>query len=106
MNAIDSPGTGLQNQQLEPFLIEVMPGGGSCEDTITHPGQEFIYCLEGQIQYRVGEQTFNMSLGDSLLLDASQPHCFFNATDAPASLIMVFETGQRGNLAQLRHLDA
>ena len=88
---IESLGSGLRNQQLEPFLITVQPGHAVDTKPITHAGQEFVYCLEGRICYRVGEDAYRMEPGCSLLFDAGQPHYFWNNSDAPARLIFVFQ---------------
>jgi len=37
-------------------------------------GTQFIYVLEGQLNYRHGSKTFMMSTGDSLLFQADVPH--------------------------------
>ncbi|MAB15333.1 helix-turn-helix domain-containing protein [Parvibaculum sp.] len=39
-----------------------------------HEGIELIYLLEGEVEYRHGDQTFNMEPGDSLFFDADSPH--------------------------------
>ena len=75
---MESLGIGLHNQQIEPFLVTIEPGSNNRCDPITHPGQEFVYCLDGEIEYRIGDQAFCLTAGDSLLFEASQPHCFHN----------------------------
>ncbi len=60
-------------KQFEPFLItidkesEVFP-------TFEHPGTEFIYMLEGKIEYRHGQNTYVLSPGDSLTFRGEIPH--------------------------------
>jgi transcriptional regulator with XRE-family HTH domain len=39
-----------------------------------HEGIELIYLLEGEVEYRHGDQTFTMEPGDSLFFDADSPH--------------------------------
>lgn len=58
---------------VEPYLItlteksEIFP-------LFQHPGVEFIYVLEGEMTYRHGGQTFELSPGDSLFFDADVAH--------------------------------
>lgn len=58
---------------VEPYLItlseksEIFP-------LFQHGGVEFIYCLEGEMTYRHGGQTFEMKPGDSLFFDSDVPH--------------------------------
>lgn len=57
----------------EPFLItineesEVFP-------IFEHPGTEFIYMLEGQIEYRHGRNSYELEPGDSLTFRGDIPH--------------------------------
>ena len=57
----------------EPFLItidhesEVFP-------TFEHPGTEFLYMLEGIIEYRHGQNTYRLEPGDALTFQGNIPH--------------------------------
>jgi transcriptional regulator with XRE-family HTH domain len=57
----------------EPFLItidhesEVFP-------LFEHPGNEFIYMLEGEIEYRHGQNTYVLTPGDALTFRGDIPH--------------------------------
>ncbi len=102
---MESLGIGLLNQQLEPFLITVEPTIEDENDPIVHPGQEFVYCLDGEIEYRVGSQPYHLTPGDSLLFEATQPHSFRNISGAPATVLLVFQAIEGGHLARQRHLE-
>jgi transcriptional regulator with XRE-family HTH domain len=101
---IESLGIGLPYQQLEPFRMSLAPSATTFDDPITHPGEEFIHCLEGEIEYKVGTQSFHLSAGDSLLFDSLQPHCWKNLIQEPSILIMVFLTAQGDFSARQQHL--
>lgn len=88
---IESLGIGLRDQRLEPFLVTLESGAGAESELITHPGQEFVFCLEGQIEYRIGQESYRLDAGDSLLFEAAQPHRFLNTTDSPAVILLVFQ---------------
>ena len=103
---MESLGIGLRNQQLEPFMVTVEPGAGDDSESIVHPGQEFVYCLGGMIQYQLSEQTYHLEPGDSLLFDATQPHCFRNTGDSVARVLLIFQAVEGGNLARQRHLES
>jgi quercetin dioxygenase-like cupin family protein len=102
---LESLGTGLPNQQLEPFMLVLDPGAESVADPVTHPGEEFVYCLEGEVEYQVGDQVYWLEAGDSLLFEAQQPHKVFNATQAPAVLLLVLETANGRHLGWEHHLE-
>jgi transcriptional regulator with XRE-family HTH domain len=103
---MESLGIGLRNQQLEPFMVTVEPGAGDDSESIVHPGQEFVYCLGGMIQYHLSEQTYHLEPGDSLLFEATQPHCFRNTGDSVARVLLIFQAVEGGNLARQRHLES
>lgn len=102
---LESLGIGLRNQRLEPFLMTVEPGAGNIDEPITHPGEEFVHCLEGKIEYSVGDQTYRLGAGCSLLFEATQPHCFRSTTDVRSHLIIVFFAGEGAyHLGRQRHM--
>lgn len=102
---MESLGIGLHHQQLEPFMVTVEPGTQDSGESISHPGQEFVCCLEGSILYRVGEQTYALEAGDSLLFEATQPHHFQNVGDIPVRMLLVFQAAEGSHLARQRHLE-
>jgi len=84
-------GTGLQNQQLEPFLVTLEPGTGNIKEPVVHLGEEFVYCVAGNVEYRVNDVLYPLAAGDSLLFEAVYPHSYWNASPDPAILLMVFD---------------
>ena len=103
--ALESLGTGLPNQQLEPFLLSIEPGSGTMDDPIMHSGQEFVYCLAGKIEYFVEDQAYFLIPGDSLLLEATSPHSCRNSTQQPALILLIFQATPESHLARQRHLE-
>jgi transcriptional regulator with XRE-family HTH domain len=57
----------------EPFLI-TMDDESEIFPTFEHPGTEFIYVLEGQLEYRHGTQTYMLETGDSFTFRGDIPH--------------------------------
>lgn len=57
----------------EPFLIS-MDDASEVFPTFEHPGTEFIYMLQGKIEYRHGQQTYMLEPGDSLTFRGEVPH--------------------------------
>ncbi len=102
---IESLGIGLRHQRLEPFLVSLAPGSSGFEAPITHPGQEFVHCLEGQLEYKVGEETFWLETGDSLLFESLQPHNFLNRTEHMCRFILCIQAVGGSHLARQLHLE-
>jgi transcriptional regulator with XRE-family HTH domain len=60
-------------KNFEPFLI-TLEDSGEKFSTFEHAGTEFIYMLEGQLEYRVGEEVYSLEVGDSLTFRGEIPH--------------------------------
>ncbi len=84
--------------------MHITPDSGASE-TMMHPGQEFVYCLEGTVQYEVGNQTYDLQAGDSLMFHATQPHRFWNRGAAIARVLLIFQATEGNYLARQRHLE-
>ncbi len=73
---------------VEPYLItltresEVFP-------VFQHEGMEFIYMLEGRIDYRYSDKTYELSPGDSLFFDADAPHGPEELLDLPIRFLSI-----------------
>ena len=57
----------------EPFLITI-EDDTERYPTFEHPGTEFIYMLQGRIEYRVGQETYVLEPGDALTFQGEVPH--------------------------------
>ena len=60
-------------KKMQPFLFEVRRGEVK-HHSLSHTGEEFLYVLEGEIQFRVGNIEYGMRAGDSLYFDATEEH--------------------------------
>jgi len=60
-------------KKMQPFLFEVRKGEVK-HHSLSHTGEEFLYVLEGEIQFRVGNIEYGMRAGDSLYFDATEEH--------------------------------
>ena len=99
---MENLGSGLPNQQIEPFLLSIGPGSSSTRNQITHSGEEFIYMMRGSLTCRINEQDYPLEEGDSLLFLASQPHVYRNHTTRMAQMLIIFQP-MVGQLVAHRH---
>src|SRR6056300_735822 len=58
---------------VEPYLITLSEKSDTFE-TFQHSGIETIYMLEGEVEYRHGNNTFTLKPGDTLFFDSDAPH--------------------------------
>jgi quercetin dioxygenase-like cupin family protein len=54
-----------------------------------HPGFEFLYLLEGELELRHGDQSNTLEAGDAVYFDASTPHSYQCLGKKPAGAIIV-----------------
>ena len=88
---MENLGSGLPNQQIEPFLMTIQPGGSSTSGQITHSGEELVYVLSGALICRINEEEYPLEEGDSLLFLATQPHVYRNQTRKVAEVLIIFQ---------------
>ncbi len=79
----------LHKQNLEPFVIHLAPRSNNGGEQVIHTGQEMVYCLQGKVEYHIGEKNYLVNAGDFLLFEASQPHLWHNPYDEPAKFIVI-----------------
>lgn len=72
-NLLGHLGSSAAGVVVEPYLITLNEESDTFPD-FQHDGQEFIYMLAGEVEYRHGDRTFHMKPGDSLFFDADAPH--------------------------------
>src|SRR5919202_1753558 len=74
--------------------------GASCVEFTAAPGfdtglhvherlEETWYILDGQIEFRVGEETFEAASGACVFVPPRVPHAFANRTDTPATFLLI-----------------
>jgi quercetin dioxygenase-like cupin family protein len=74
---------------LEAQRIVVRPGGGS-EGAYSHPGEEFVYVLAGELTFWLDERRrFLLTGGDSLAFRSTRPHRWRNDGAVPTTLLWI-----------------
>ncbi|MEO1603029.1 MAG: cupin domain-containing protein, partial [Pseudomonadota bacterium] len=61
-----------------------------------HAGVEFLFMLEGEVSYRHGEQTYDLTPGDSLFFDPMALHGPLELRVLPAVYLSVIVTPKEG----------
>ena len=78
---------------MEPFLV-TMDDASEVFPTFAHAGTEFLYLLEGQLEYRHGNHTYTMEPGDSLTFEGDIPHGPEALLQVPIRLLSVINYGE------------
>lgn len=77
------------DKHMEPFHVTFEPKGKEDLLFFTHKGEEFIYILDGQLEFNYENETYSLGVGDSLYFDSSIPHAFRAIGKKPATAIDV-----------------
>lgn len=86
----ESLGYMVPDRSLDPYLAEFVPLKKDAEvRSHVHPGFEFLYVLNGQMEVAHGDQTDLLEAGDAAYFDASSPHSYRCVGKTPATAIIV-----------------
>lgn len=61
---------------------------------IHHSQDEFFYILEGEYQFQVGEERYEMKAGDTIFLPRNVPHAFVQLTERAKVLVSFMPAGK------------
>ena len=64
------------DKHMEPFQVQFEIKLKEDLVFFTHKGEEFVFILEGQLEFNYENETFLLEAGDSLYFDSSLPHAF------------------------------
>jgi transcriptional regulator with XRE-family HTH domain len=90
---IEALAPNLKQQNLHPVLVRLTPDEKSRRDLSFHPGDEFVYCLSGEIECEVGGEKIRLVQGDAVTYKAEMPHRLNNVAPAGSQALVVFEVG-------------
>lgn len=80
----------VPDRQLDPYFAEFVPLQKNAEmRPHVHPGYEFLYLLQGELEIRHGDRTHALEGGDSVYFDAATPHAYRCTGSAPAVALIV-----------------
>jgi len=77
-----------RKKNYDPFLI-TMDDLSETFPLFSHPGEEMIYLLEGKLDYRYGDQIFEMDPGDCLSFSAETPHGPEKLNQVPIKMLSI-----------------
>ena len=80
----------VPERQLDPYYAEFLPVRNPSDiRPHVHPGYEFLYLLEGELEIRHGDRTHALETGDSVYFDAGTPHSYRCSAQMPAVALIV-----------------
>ena len=80
---------GKKHHHMEPFDVEFFADKWSDDLMVRHDGEEFLYLLEGELEFRHGDQIMHLHPGDSVYYDSTEPHGYIACSDIKPRAIAV-----------------
>ena len=94
-NLLGHIGSNASGVIVEPYLI-TLTATSDIFPTFQHDGIETIYMLEGEVDYRHGDQVYTLTPGDTLFFDADAPHGPEKLVSLPARYLSIISYPQQG----------
>lgn len=91
--------------RMMPFMLTLESGASSGPNSIIHAGNEFVYCLRGQLECQVENQVYALEAGDSLLFSAQLKHRWRNPGEMPASILINISDYVEGEQLMPLHME-
>jgi transcriptional regulator with XRE-family HTH domain len=86
----ESLGYMVPDRPMDPYFAEFIPLTKEMEPKgHMHPGFEFLYLLDGELELRHGDHECKLEIGDAAYFDASTPHSYQCVGKKPAGAIIV-----------------
>ena len=65
-----------KENHMQPFLVEFDINVEEEINPMSHEGEEFLFLLEGELEYKLENEVITLKKGDSLYFDSKTPHAF------------------------------
>jgi transcriptional regulator with XRE-family HTH domain len=73
---------------IQPCLLSFEPAGTYERDMIAHPGEEFAYVLQGEVELLIGSEQHHLQQGDAIRFRTEVPHAFRNASSVGVAIVL------------------
>jgi transcriptional regulator with XRE-family HTH domain len=83
---------GLRQKKVEPFLVEFEKRAWDDSLFYSHEGVEFLYILEGQLEFHYADEVMTLFPGDSIYYESSEPHGYVSVGETRARAVAVLYT--------------
>ncbi len=77
------------DKHMEPLLVEFQPLDTGDMVFTNHEGEEFVFVLEGRLEFRTDDRVEVLETGDTLYFESDINHSFRSLDDKPARAIAV-----------------
>jgi transcriptional regulator with XRE-family HTH domain len=83
---------GIRQKKVEPFLVEFEQRAWDNSLYYSHEGVEFLYLLDGELEFHYADQVMRLLPGDSIYYESSEPHGYVSIGEIQARAVAVLYT--------------
>ncbi|NVM26087.1 MAG: cupin domain-containing protein [Desulfobacterales bacterium] len=83
---------GAVDKHLRAFIVTVEPKERHTMVEYRHPGEEFVYVMQGELEVTVGSKVYHLKPGETIHFDSETKHKLRNLSDEKSELIVVLYT--------------
>jgi transcriptional regulator with XRE-family HTH domain len=94
--AVEAMATDLKSQNLNPLFLRLGPNDKFRKELSFHPGDEFIYCLSGEVECQIDTDKVRLNPGDAVTYKAEIPHRIQGISASGSDILVVYEVGRLG----------
>jgi transcriptional regulator with XRE-family HTH domain len=80
------------DQRVRVMYFTIQPGIGSGNEPLVHPGDELVFCLQGELEYVVKDRVYRLKKQESLAFEASLPHSWYNRSQGETHFLVLVTT--------------
>jgi transcriptional regulator with XRE-family HTH domain len=84
--------------RMMPFMLTLENGATSGQNNVVHTGDEFVFCIRGQLEYLVDGNLYLLEAGDSLLFAAQLKHRWRNPGGTVTNALILISDFSEGDL--------
>lgn len=79
------------DKNMEPFIVHMEEREADAIVYNNHRGEEFLYVLEGTLEFRCGDSIITLEEGDSLYFDSVVPHGYRGIGGSAKTLVVIYK---------------
>ena len=83
---------GMRQKKVEPFIVEFEQRAWDRSLFYSHEGVEFLYLLDGELEFHYADEVMRLLPGDSIYYESSEPHGYVSVGDIRARAVAVLYT--------------
>lgn len=84
------------HKHMQPLLVTFQTMDKGDMVFYSHEGEECVYVLDGELEFRTAEELWTLAAGDSLYFESDISHAFRSLGEAPARALIVVYSPEKG----------